>query len=206
MGEGPAEDDLEQPQSPRDGATKGRPKIRPVEPLWIEHEGAEYLYLRDPLGLTGKGVMVPQQMAPLLALCDGTRGFGELQAGLALRTGMRISATQVAEFVAGLDEALLLEGGAYVDASARALATYRESPYREPSHADLVYPADPAGLASELDRLVANVEPLNGPDQPMARSSAWCVRTSTTRGAAVSTPNCSPGARATWRRSSWPWC
>ena len=163
MGERPAEDDLEQPQSPRDGATDGRPKIRPVGPLWIEHEGAEYVYLRDPLGLTGKGVMVPRQMAPLLALCDGTRDFGELQAGLALRTGMRISTTQVAEFVAGLDEALLLEGGAYVDASARALKNYRDAPYREPSHADLVYPADPAGLASELDRLVANVEPFNGP-------------------------------------------
>ena len=64
------------------------PKLRPVDPKWVEHEGMRYLYLCDPMGLTDRSVLVPSQLVPLLALCDGTRDVSTLQTGLALRAGL----------------------------------------------------------------------------------------------------------------------
>ena len=44
------------------------PKLRPLDPKWIEHEGQEYLYLRDPMAMAEQSIIVPKMVAPLLAL------------------------------------------------------------------------------------------------------------------------------------------
>ena len=38
--------------------------------------GQPCILLRDPLQLTDKTLLVPQPLAPALALCDGTRASG----------------------------------------------------------------------------------------------------------------------------------
>ena len=127
------------------------PKLRPVEPQWIEHQGQRLLMLKDPLALSDKTVLVPQQLAMLLALCDGTRDVEGLQAGLAIRTGVQVSTAQLRQLIAGLDSALLLENGGYRTAVAAALREYHEAPHRTPSHADLVYPSDRKKLGAAID-------------------------------------------------------
>jgi len=50
------------------------------------------ILLRDPLQLTDKTLLVPQPLAPVLVLCDGTReDASALSASLAVRYGLRIS-------------------------------------------------------------------------------------------------------------------
>ena len=71
--------------------------------------GAAFLHVRDPMALVESTVLVPQPFAPLLALCDGTRDLETLRTGLALRTGVHLSSSQVADFVAQLETALLFE-------------------------------------------------------------------------------------------------
>ena len=130
------------------------PKLRPVDSQWVEYQGQRLLHLRDPIGLARRAILVPMPLTPLLALCDGTRDERGLRDELALRTGVQLSPSQVRDFVESLDAGLLLQNGAYERASAEALAAYRSAERREPSHADLVYPAELADSRwTEIQRL-----------------------------------------------------
>ena len=143
------------------------PKLRPVDPKLVRHEGRNYIYLRDPLGLSELTALIPQELVSLLALCDGTRDIATLQAGLALRTGVHMGVPEIRDLIAQLDAALLLENGAYDRASQQALEEYRDSHHRAPSCAGRVYPADPDGLANELAAFCAEVQT----DRPAQQST-----------------------------------
>ena len=120
----------------------------------IEHQGQKYLHLRDPLGLSDKTVLVPHQIAPLLALCDGTRDIQALKTGMAMRTGVNLTESQISELLTGMESVYAFENGSFQQASANALRAYREATHREPSHADLVYPKNPEDLRVTLDDYV----------------------------------------------------
>jgi AmmeMemoRadiSam system protein B len=90
-------------------------------------------------------------MAPLLALCDGTRDIGGLHASLAVRFGMRVGPEVLEQLVAALDEALLLDNDRFAQALERALAAYRQAPFRPPALAGRSYPADADALRQLLD-------------------------------------------------------
>ena len=139
--------DLQQPSLPEVPVS---PKLRAVDPKWVQYRGESYLLVRDPLDLTDQSVLVPQHLAPLLALCDGTRDILALRAALALRTGVQLTESQARDFLAQLDGALLLENVAYQRAVDKALSDYRETKHRRPSHAGSVYPADADDLSATL--------------------------------------------------------
>jgi AmmeMemoRadiSam system protein B len=95
-------------------------------------------------------IIVPGGLAPLLALCDGTRDVPQLRSALMLRTGIQLSPDRISDLVVQLDGALLLENGAYKKATAQAMKEYREAKYRTASHAGIVYQADAEELTAEL--------------------------------------------------------
>ena len=127
-----------------------KPKLRPVEPQWVQYEGRQFVHLRDPLGLADKAVLVPEALAPLLVLCDGTRDVSGLRAALLLQTGLQLTPSSIEEFLSQLNHAFLLEGDAFKDESDRVLAEYRNARHRPLSHAGHVYPDDPADLSAAL--------------------------------------------------------
>ena len=150
------------------------PRLRGVDPRWVQFHGEPYLYLRDPVGLAERTVLVPQAFVPLLALCDGSRDLKGLSMALSLHTGAQMTPSQIGEFVAQLDEALLLENGAFAEVSARALQVYREAPHRRPSQAGTVYPAD----ADELSALIGGLcegAPVDGTAMPATGTLAGMV-------------------------------
>ncbi|MBM3933639.1 MAG: hypothetical protein FJ319_04975 [SAR202 cluster bacterium] len=98
-----------------------KPKLRPVDPKWVQHRGQPYLFLRDPLKLSEKTVLVPQYLVPLLALCDGTRDLTALRTSLALRAGIELPPSQVRKFIAELGAAFVLDSDKYRQAAADAL-------------------------------------------------------------------------------------
>ena len=118
-----------------------QPKLRVLQPTWVQHNGGQYLDLRDPLGIASKGVLIPQQVAPLLALIDGSRTIEGLRHGFALRSGVQLTANQLDELVASLDSALLLEGDTFNRAYQAAIRRYRRRKSRAPYHAEQVYPS-----------------------------------------------------------------
>ncbi len=137
------------------------PKLRPIHPEIGAMNGRPVIILRDPLGLSDKTVAIPQALAPLLALCDGSRDEDALRAALQVRLGLFISAERMAEMIQRLDEALLLDNATYHRARLQALHEYRSAPYRLPALAGQGYPADPNELAELLERFM-NTAPKGG--------------------------------------------
>jgi AmmeMemoRadiSam system protein B len=124
-----------------------KPKLRAVDPQPLEHEGMDYLYLRDPLSLSGRTVLVPQPLIPVLTLCDGSRTLKSIQNGLAVRYNLKISLERLQEMITVLDEGCLLEGETYQAARATAQAAYHAALFRPPAMAAQTYPEH----ASELN-------------------------------------------------------
>ncbi len=108
------------------------------------------LVLRDPLALSGKVLAVPQPLAPLLALCDGTRDESALRAALEIRAGVRISHEILVGILQQLDDALLLENERSAQALKAALDNYRSAPFRAPTSAGGGYPAEVSALSQML--------------------------------------------------------
>jgi len=127
------------------------PRLRAVDVRTIVQNGRVSLLLRDPLQLTDKAVVISQQLAPLLALCDGTRDSGALRAALAVRFGLRVGPDVLEQFLDAFDEALLLENDRSVRARESALAGYRQAPFRSPALAGQSYPAGADELRHFLD-------------------------------------------------------
>ncbi len=134
------------------------PKLRAVDTHPIIHGGRRSILLRDPLQLADETVVIPQQLAPVLQLCDGTRDVGGLRASLAIRFGLRVGPGVLEQLVAVLDEALLLYNDRFAQARERALAEYRQAPFRPPSLAGQSYPADADELRRVLDGYLEAVE------------------------------------------------
>jgi hypothetical protein len=75
----------------------------------IIQNGRSRILAGDPLQLTNKTLIIAQALAPVLALCDGTREHpSALSASLAVRLGLRIAPDAIEQLLTALDEALLL--------------------------------------------------------------------------------------------------
>ena len=186
-----------------------RPVLRPVEPRWITYQGEQRLWLRDPLALSERMVLVPAVVAPMVALLDGERTPSGIKAAFEVRYGTRLPPGFVEHFLAALQEAALLFGPTYEAARQRALADYRAAPFRRPALAGNGYPADPEALHRLLASYAAEASvngaarangPLRGlitPHIDYARGGAEYAR------AWLPAP-CGPSPRRSWWLSSVP--
>jgi MEMO1 family protein len=127
------------------------PKLRSVHNQWIEHMGQPALLLQDRLIPGAPAIAVPQVIAPLLALCDGTRDVPTIRTALELWTGIRLDPATLDRLLSQLDQALLLDNERSALAFQEALESYRSAPSRSPLLAGGSYPAEPGALASMLD-------------------------------------------------------
>lgn len=143
-----------------------RPKLRAAISERVEHEGQRYLLLRDPTGLVDDSLLVPEALVTLLSLCDGSRDIAALHTGMMLRTGVQLTPSMIRDVLVRLDEAMLLENGAFGPAYEEALRTYRDSPHRSPSHAGLVYPEKPEDLSRTIRKYCDSSEANVGGSRP----------------------------------------
>lgn len=125
------------------------PRLRPLEPTWIEYEGQPALVLRDRLGIA-ETIIVPEGVALILAQCDGSRDAAGIAAALTSSHGVQLPTQMVQDVLDQLDAALVLEGPAADRAIARAVEEYRSAPHRAAALADQVYPGDPSALTQAL--------------------------------------------------------
>ncbi len=132
------------------------PRLRSLDVKWVSEGNEQYLYLRDPLGLTPGEVFIPGYLAPFLMLCDGEHNLVTIRAALALYRGMDLSAQEVERLARELDDAVVLESPKAQAAQRDALTAYRLSPFRQPALADAAYPGDPTSLDKTLSAYCAN--------------------------------------------------
>jgi AmmeMemoRadiSam system protein B len=135
------------------------PKLRPVDVRPYIQNGHPYYLLRDPLSLSEGSLLVPQYFGPVLALCDGTvEDTQALAAAVTVQFGFGLDASLIADLLAALDEALLLENERSATALAQKIESYRRQPFRSPNLAGLSYPAESEALARLLDDYVAQTK------------------------------------------------
>jgi len=107
-----------------------KPKLREVEAHPIQHQGQQFVLLRDPLQLSDAQIAVPRPLAPLLGLMDGTRDETTLEAALQVRAGVRLAPGLLSKLLLDLDSAFLLDNERFAEAKREALSAYREAPFR----------------------------------------------------------------------------
>lgn len=127
------------------------PKFRAIQTFPTTHQGQPSLVLRDPLRITDRMLVIPQQIAPLLALMDGTRDLNELRASLLVRFSLPLELSELEQLVEQLDQALFLDSERFVEACHVTLARYRQATFRYPTSAGASYPAEADELAAMLD-------------------------------------------------------
>ena len=139
-----------------------RPALRLVEPMWVEHLGQRFLHLRDHLSMSDLTVMIPETVAPVVTLLDGSRTLPEIRSALALRFGLRVPDQDLRSMVGQLDQALLIGNGEFRRARRQAIIRFREADHRPPSHVGAVYPESVTALETTIDGWCREVSP-NGP-------------------------------------------
>ncbi len=151
--------------------SEAKPKLRPVQTHFIEHGGRPAILLRDPLHLSDKTLAIPQELAALLALCDGTRDLPALRAAMIVQSGFNLAPKTLQKFIDQLDEALLLDNARFVEAQRDAVTRYRSAPHREPASAGVSYPSDPNELEVLLTKYMQTIdEPLPAPETQNVRA------------------------------------
>jgi AmmeMemoRadiSam system protein B len=134
-----------------------RPRLRMVDSTWVQHQGQNFLHLRDPLGITDATIMVPEPVATVLAFTDGNRTLPEIRSALALRVGLSLTIDDLQNIIGQLDQALMIENGAYQPVRRRALNEFRAAEYRPLSHAGPVYPRSASAVEAQIDAWCAEV-------------------------------------------------
>ncbi|MGH9830510.1 MAG: AmmeMemoRadiSam system protein B, partial [Blastocatellia bacterium] len=136
------------------------PRIRLVDPRPIVHEGQRLVMLRDPLQLTDKVLVVPQQLLPILALCDGSREDARaLGAAFTIRYGAQADTSLIEQLLEALDSAVLLDNVRFHQMKQQVLDEYRGAEFREPSLAGPSYPANADELTALLDGYLEPAKP-----------------------------------------------
>ena len=126
------------------------PKLRALDIRPHTQAGQTYLLLRDPQQITEHALLIPQGLAPLLALCDGTRTVEAISAAVRLRLGTALPTERIEEFIAALDQAYMLDNARFAAAQAQVLAAYRNAPARSPTLAGRSYPSHKTALWQQL--------------------------------------------------------
>lgn len=139
----------------RDPLVPNMPKLRALDLRWVAQGGQRYVHLRDPLGLNGQELLVPATLVPFLSLCDGTRDLPSLRTASILLHGFAPSPVEIERIIGRLDDALLLEGPRFEEATRGALDDYRNASFRTPALAGPGYPDQPAELEKTLDGYLA---------------------------------------------------
>lgn len=139
------------------------PRLRPIEAFPLRGDGQDLICLRDPSGLAGSVLTVSRGAAAILALLDGTRTLGDLQAEVMRRHGALVYRAQLAGLVETLDQHLFLESPRFETERVRLARDFAASPVRSAIHAGKAYEAEAAGLTTQLDGFFVHPD---GPGPP----------------------------------------
>jgi len=127
------------------------PRMRPLVIVPIRDGKRELLLISDPLGVVRGQPVLGMEALPLLQLMDGTVSLSDMSAALMRESkDIRVS-NMVRDFVAQLDELLLLDSPRFQKALREMQEAYHPLEIRPAALEDRAYPADPSELRTFLD-------------------------------------------------------
>ena len=134
------------------------PRLRPLQIAPVRDGERELLVVTDPLGVTlGQPVLGFETIA-ILQLLDGTTSLTDIQALVMQESKDLRVGNIVREFIAKLDEMLLLQSPRFEAALARVTAEWHPLEVRPAALDGVCYPAEPEALAKYLDDQFASAE------------------------------------------------
>lgn len=135
-----------------------RPKLRYLQPAVVHHEGQELIHISDPLGFSERQIVVTPDVFFIMALCDGTRSFMDIQYEYTRRFGTLLLSSHLDEILSDLDRSLFLDNERFKRRKAETEEEFRKARVRKPSHAGQAYPADPEELRQCLGSFFTSPE------------------------------------------------
>jgi AmmeMemoRadiSam system protein B len=150
----------------------------------VQIDGRERFGLRDPSGVSESVLTVPRATLAILALCDGTRSIGDVQADIMRRHGTLVSRDDIAALLSVLDEHVFLESPRLEARQAEIRLSFAESLSRPAFHAGKAYPAEAEALAATLDGFFTHPDGPGavGPRRPPTLSGLVAPHIDFTRG------------------------
>jgi AmmeMemoRadiSam system protein B len=135
-----------------------------LEFLPVQHEGQQFVLIRDSLGLVEEGKAVGLPLYQIMTLLDGTTTVRDLQMALMRQQGgMLVGTDEINGILAHLDESFLLDSDRYKEAKNRIIADFASKRIRPCSHSGKSYPDNPSELEGRLDEIL-NSQP--APPEP----------------------------------------
>lgn len=130
------------------------PKLRQVECVHVPMEGGgggRALLLRDPEGIAPSPVVVPVELAPILARFDGVRSAATIAAEATRATGRAVDAGLVAALAAELDAAGMLDSASFRARRRVVVEAFAAAEVRPAQHAGGAYPGEAAALRRYIE-------------------------------------------------------
>jgi AmmeMemoRadiSam system protein B len=127
-----------------------RPSLRGCEVQNLVYRGEPQLQIANRERLSDQCLFMPQAMGLILQYFDGEHTVEEIVLQVQADTGIKIGRSLVDELVRKLDAICVLDSPTYHAARDSALAAYRSSGIREPTHAGGAYYAEPERLRDQL--------------------------------------------------------
>jgi AmmeMemoRadiSam system protein B len=133
-----------------------KPRLRALDITRVQQDGRDGIVLQDPARVMPDAVFVPIGLLPLLEYFDGEHSPEEIARALTRAHKTEVSTALVEKIMQDLDQRLCLMGERFDQALRDKRGQFAALPARPPAHAGSAgYPEDPALLASELDRILA---------------------------------------------------
>lgn len=136
------------------------PKLRgEIDAAPASRDGENFYILYDRAGVTASRLLVSPLGLLIAGRLDGSVSILDISDNLSREFGGGIACAEVEKIVDALDEALFLDGSRFHDYQAQAARDFRAAPVRVAGSAGSAYSDEPAALAKELDRMLAEAPP-----------------------------------------------
>ncbi len=133
------------------------PRLRPLQIAPVRDGERELLVITDPLGITPGQPVLGFETIAILQMLDGTTSLTDIQALVMQESKDLRVGSMVREFIAKLDEMLLLQSPRYEAALARVQAEWHPLEVRPATLDGVCYPAEHEALEKYVDEQYAYV-------------------------------------------------
>jgi MEMO1 family protein len=146
-----------------------RPKLRPVLPRRVEHQGQAFVVLQDLTGVLAQPVVMPfDGFEHIVRHFDGESTLSEIQGRVLRATGLFLALEELQALVHRLDAAMIIEGPTF----AAFLQSYRESGRRPAALAGRSYAATVRALRAQLEQFFVDASGSGPPREQGSRPAA----------------------------------
>jgi len=134
------------------------PKLRPLQPVPIRHQGQDLIHLSDPAGFSDSKIVVTADVFFIMALCDGNHSLPDIQYLYTRKFGTLLLSSRLNKILSDLDQSFFLDNERFHRRKKRIIEEFNRAEVRLPFHAGQAYPSDAQSLMRQIDGFFASPE------------------------------------------------